>query len=134
MDPKSGSGGDNGWEITSRYTREEALADGVLIDVSKLARQACFIHPVAMTVAAHAACVTVPDDVTGQSVEGRLWDVLQVLRWRLKRLRPGATSVYFSVDVRNDDEAPPEEVQLRAVCGPGDDEEPVITVMLAHED
>jgi hypothetical protein len=41
----------------------------------------------------------------------------------------------FGVHVRNDnrDRMPP-LVQLKAVCGPGDDGEPVVTVMTPDED
>jgi hypothetical protein len=43
--------------------------------------------------------------------------------------------VRFAVHVRNDNrERTPPLVRLKAVCGPGDDGEPVVTVMLPEED
>jgi hypothetical protein len=43
--------------------------------------------------------------------------------------------VRFGVHVRNDNrERTPPLVRLKAVCGPGDQGEPVITVMLPGED
>jgi hypothetical protein len=46
-----------------------------------------------------------------------------------------AAEVRFGVHVRNDnrDRTPP-LVRLKALCGPGDQEEPVVTVMLPEED
>jgi hypothetical protein len=43
--------------------------------------------------------------------------------------------VRFAVHVRNDDrEGTPPLVPLKALCGPGDLGEPVVTVMLPEED
>jgi hypothetical protein len=44
--------------------------------------------------------------------------------------------VRFGVHVRNDNRegTPPLVRRLKAVCGPGDDGEPCITVMLPEED
>ena len=44
-------------KLISSYTRAEALADGVLVDVSETAREAGFVLPVALTRAAWDACV-----------------------------------------------------------------------------
>jgi hypothetical protein len=43
--------------------------------------------------------------------------------------------VRFGVHVRNDNrERTPPLVRLKAICGPGDEGEPVVTVMLPTED
>ena len=39
-------------EVIYRYTRSQALSDGVLVDITETARQAGFRVPVAMTAAA----------------------------------------------------------------------------------
>src|SRR5512142_1811169 len=65
------------------YTRAQAIADGVLVDVSKLAKEAGFRFPVAVTAGVWAECVAVPDDVEGQDETGRLWDVLTMLRFAI---------------------------------------------------
>jgi hypothetical protein len=44
-----------------------------------------------------------------------------------------ASRIDFQLLVRNDNRRP-EKVTLKALCGPGDDAEPVITIMLPHED
>jgi hypothetical protein len=116
------------------YSRRQAIADGVLIDVSAMAREAGFVYPVALTCGAWAECVRVPDGLRGQDEAGRLWDVLVMLRVAI-RGAGGASRIEFAVRVQDadTDELPP-LVPLYAVCGPGDDAEPVVTVMLPHED
>jgi hypothetical protein len=47
----------------------------------------------------------------------------------------GGRVVRFALHVRNDDrEGTPPLMRLKAVCGPGDHGEPVVTVMLPEED
>jgi hypothetical protein len=72
--------------------------------------------------------------VVGQDEAGRLWDVLYMLRCAIGRSDGGA-EVRFTVHVRNDNrEGMPPLVRLKALCGPGDQGEPVVTVMLPEED
>jgi uncharacterized protein DUF6573 len=60
--------------IISVYTREQAIADGVLMDVSDMAKEAGFKWPVAVTLAVWNKVVipTPHDERDGQSKEGRL--------------------------------------------------------------
>jgi hypothetical protein len=106
----------------------------VLIDVSAFAREAGVRWPVALTAAAWAKCVAVPPGVACQDEAGRLSDVLHMLRWAAAR-SDGGPEVRFGVHVRADnrDRTPP-LVRLKALCGPGDQGEPVVTVMLPEED
>ena len=118
----------------------------MLVDVSKLAKEAGFWFPVAVTAGVWAECVTVPDGVAGQDETGRLWDVLNVLRFTIankvalpRYALPGqqldGERVDFAVHVRKDNsEGDPPLVSLYALCGPGDNGEPVVTVMLPSED
>ena len=55
------------------YTRAQAIADGVLIDATELAKQAGFRFPVALTTGVWAECVAVPAGVAGQDETGRLF-------------------------------------------------------------
>jgi hypothetical protein len=120
-------------DLIHRYTRAEALADGVLIDVTATARQAGFKYPVALTAAAWETCVAVPPGVACQDEAGRLWDVLFLLA--LAAGRSSGDLIRFAVHVRNDNrEGTPPIVRLKALCGPGDRGEPVVTVMLPTED
>ena len=118
------------------YTRAQALADGFLIDVSsKLAREASFRYPVALTTGVWAECVAVPEGVTGQDETGRLWDILNMLRFATLRQKGDGERIDFALHVRNDNrEGEPPLVSLYALCGPGDNGEPVITVLLPGED
>ena len=117
------------------YTRAQAIADGVLKDVSELAKEAGFRFPVAVTAGVWAACVAVPHGVDGQDETGRLWDVLNMLRFTIASEKKDAERIDFALHVRNDNrEGDPPLVPLYALCGPGDNAEPVITVMLPSED
>jgi hypothetical protein len=122
-------------DLVHRYTRADALRGGVLIDVSPTAREAGFKSPVALTAAAWAECVAVPPGVACQDEAGRLWDVLTMLRFAVRASKDAACELRFGVHVRDDhrDRTPP-LVRLKAVCGPGDDGEPVVTVMMPDED
>jgi hypothetical protein len=121
-------------DLIHRYTRADALRDGVLIDVSQTAREAGFKYPVAPTAATWTKCVTVPPGVRCQDEAGRLWDVVWLLACAIRR-QNGGRVVPFALHVRNDNcERTPPLVRLKAVCGPGDDREPVLTAMMSEED
>lgn len=115
------------------YSRREALEDGVLIDVTAMAKEAGFIYPVAMTAAAWATCVIVPDGVSEQDESGRLWDVLTMMSYASRALKGHDSVLLFDVLVLND-RTIPKPVGLKAVCGPNDDATPCVTVMLPEED
>jgi hypothetical protein len=122
-------------DLIHRYTRADALRDGVLIDVSATAKEAGFKYPVALTAAAWALCVAVPPGVRCQDEAGRLWDVLTMLHWAVRGQSDGARELRFGVHVRSDnrDTVPP-LVRFKALCGPGDQGQPVLTVVLPEED
>ena len=124
------------------YTREMAIEDGYLVDVSEMARKAGFRIPVALTRAAWDDCVawSAEDDkrkgaCTGQSVEGRLWDVLYMARLAAQNHRGQARTMFGLYRV------PAAGCGLRArrvtlamQIGGGDQGEPVITIMQPEED
>jgi len=119
-------------ELIYSYTRAEALADGVLVDVSELAAEAGFRIPVALTCGAWQQSVAVPQSCIQQDETGRLWDVLNVLRYAARR--NGETDqIQFPVVVQNSRDQL-ETITLIAVIRPGDDGLPVLTVMLPGED
>jgi hypothetical protein len=124
-----------GAEVIYAYTRKDALADGVQIDVSKVAREAGLKFPVYLTRAVWENYVRVPDGVRCQDEQGRLWDVLWLLRCAARRT--SGPEMLFRLHVRNDnrDRTPP-LVTLKAVCGPRDIDDPsaVITVLMPDED
>jgi hypothetical protein len=118
------------------YTRKQAIADGVLIDVTEAARDEGFVYPVALTAAVWAECVRVPPGVTGQDEAGRLWDILWMLRHAIRANKgQGGSELRFSLLVRNDEsKSTPPLTELNSVCGPGDDGTPCLTLMLPEED
>jgi hypothetical protein len=122
------------FELIHKYSRADALRDGELIDVSETAREAGFRYPVALTRAVWERCVTVPEGVIGQDEAGRLWDVVWMLHLAIRKAKDGA-EVRFALHVRNSNRAGVLPlVSLKALCGPGDQGEPVITVMMPDED
>ena len=62
--------------IIYAYTRAQAVADGVQVDVTKTAQEAGIKFPMFLTRAVFDAYVAVPEGVTGQDEAGRLWDVI----------------------------------------------------------
>jgi hypothetical protein len=122
-----------GAEILSTYTRAQAIADGSLVDVSQTAYEAGILFAVALTRAVWSDYVEVPKGVLCQDEQGRLWDILWMFRCAAESFE--GDSLLYKLHVRNDnlDRTPP-LVTLQALCGPGDDGDPVITIMLPDED
>jgi len=121
--------------IIYAYTRAQALADGVQVDISTTAQEAGIRFPVFITRSAFEAYVTVPPNVTGQDEAGRLWDVVWMLRHAIRKATPGQTRLPFALYVRNDNRAP-RLIKLIAECGPLDLDkpEPAIIIMMPGED
>jgi hypothetical protein len=120
-------------DVIYTYTRAQAIADGVLIDVTETAREAGVRFPAAVTAGLWHKYI-VPDEASRlhcQSTEGRLWDTLWLFRWAAKNF--SGDTLFFEVSYvmigRQMTRA-----KLKAVCGPGDTPEPVITIMLPDED
>ena len=120
-------------DVIYAYTRAQAIEDGVLVDVTTMAKEAGFRWPVALTRTVWNSYVEIPEGVTGQDESGRLWDILNLLRFACRKAN--GQEFLFKLHVRSDNrEGLPPLVELKAICGPGDDEQPVITVMLPSED
>lgn len=127
-------------EIIHVYTRAQAIADGVLVDVSD--RGNVFAYPVAMTATAYAATVAWSDEDearksegTGQSESGRIWDVFYLGAMAARRAN-GRQLVPFRVLCvpREGASIEPVPVDLHLHIGPGDTASPVLTIMLPGED
>lgn len=127
-------------EVIYAYTRAQAVADGVLVDVSQTAREAGFRWPVAMTRTAWEDCVAWSEDDSRRQVHqdesGRLWDVLWMGMNAIRRsLGAASQTLYQLYRVPRDGECNEAQlVTLKLVAGPGDAGEPVITIMLPQED
>jgi hypothetical protein len=115
-----------------RYTRAQALADGELVDVTTVAAEAGFCHPVALTAAVWRLAVEWPaSEPEIQDEQGRLWDVVYMAADAARR--QAGREQLFGLAVVPRGRMAPESVQLKCVCGPGDDGEPVITIMCPEE-
>jgi hypothetical protein len=130
-------GSDEDWEIISTYSRKQAIADGVLVDLmqgdlAKLVHEAGWKFPIAMTNGAWCETVGSEPLPSGQSITGRLWDVLNVMRFASKQQTKSSDRIHFEVSVWDGERH--NTVQLWALCAPGDTPEPVITIMLQGED
>jgi hypothetical protein len=122
------------FELIHSYSRKQATEDGVLIDVTPAAREAGLTIPVTVTAAVFRNYVRVPDGVTAQDEPGRLRDILWMLRFAISRHREvEGDTLLFTVFVRNDD-TEPKPVKLKAIVHPGDEGEPVVTVLMPDED
>jgi hypothetical protein len=122
-------------KIICSYTRAQAIADGLQVEVTDTGREAGIRFPVFLTRAVFNAFVTVPPGVTGQDEAGRLWDILNLLRFAIYGAKPGQTCLPLEIYVRNDNHRP-QLVKLIALCGPLDihDPQPAITVLMPEED
>lgn len=124
-------------ELIYTYTRAQAIEDGVLIDVSDRVRGAGFRIPVALTPAVWEDCVAWGEaDNRRQAYQdesGRLWDVLWMCSQAVRR---GGQEIRFQLYrvQRGGRGTRPRLVTLKATCGPGDQGEPAITIMLPDED
>lgn len=119
-------------EVISTYTRAQAIEDGVLIDVSELAREAGLKWPMAITASVWATVNDIPLKLQGiQDVNGRLWDVVWMARWAAGQ---GGEKIHYMLRMdRNENGRRVKNLRLKMVSGPGDDWEPVITIMLPEE-
>jgi DNA repair protein RadC len=121
------------WEVIYSYTRSQALADGVLVDVSQMASEAGFRYPSAITADLYARLTPNQyEGELGQSYEGRLWDVVFLASFAARRAGT-QDRCSFDVSLFEADEAPPHLTHRRTlslwiVVGPGDEGEPVITI------
>jgi len=123
-----------GAPVIFRYTRAQAIEDGVLVDLTAWAKETGFKFPVACTAAVWSEYVQPPKGTEGygQSERGRAHDVLWMLYNAIRR-SSGGNELLFKVIFL---QAPGkhEEVTLKSHCGPGDRGEPVLTIMRPDED
>lgn len=126
-------------EAIHRYTREQAIADGLLVDMTQAAREAGFRVPVAMTAAAWDKAVAWSDAdsarQTQQDEAGRTWDVVW-MAYMAARRASGSDRVPFQLYAvpRGGTVQRPRLMTLHMHIGPGDEGEAVITIMTPDED
>jgi hypothetical protein len=139
--------------VLHRYTRQQAIEDGVLVDLSSttdswmpaMIREAGITIPVAMTAAAFVDCVSPMDGeglelAPGQDIKGRLWDVLWMFTCAVRSGGRDKSEILFRLRVVPNIPAGSHRypraklVTLKAVIGGDDHGAPCITIMYPHED
>lgn len=119
-------------DLIHSYSRAEAFADGVLVDLSgnEVCRQH-YRYPVAVTRAVYDIidrAVKSPNHLN--DFPGILHDILWMSRCNSKPLSESAR--VFDVVIKG---AGRQAVyKMKIVCGPGDDLQPVVTIMLPEDD
>lgn len=119
----------DGFEVISVYTRAHAIEEGVLIDVSEWAKDSGFKYPAAVTTAVWELLTpSAHCRLMGESEKGRAHDMFWMLHLAIKRHTQDIDHILFDVKLGEFN------VRLKGHCGPGDNAEPVITIMLPDED
>ena len=121
--------------VIFRYTRAQAIEDGVLVDLTEWAAETGFKIPVACTQALWHEWIVPPEGTRelGQSERGRAHDVLWLAWVAIRKSAPGKSQIEYQVRFL-DAKCRHRTATLKAICGPGDAGEPVLTLLLPHED
>ena len=126
--------------VVFAYSRHQAIEDGILVDVTKTAREAGFRIPVALSRTAWERLVALPEGYRGfQDEAGRLWNVLWMARHYALRAagRDRVTMCVLVRDIRRDlrdsNAAPRRHFPIVAI-GAGDDGQPAITILFPEDD
>jgi len=135
-------------DVIDIYTRAQAIDDGVLVDVTETAKEAGIVYPTAVTQALWNGYIEPPESLKGiQDMQGRLWDVLTMFSFGARAMKKAnidveesqkdtAQTLYFKTIFQMPSSTinpKMETVDLKAICGPGDNAEPVLTIMLLEE-
>ena len=129
-----------GNDVIHSYTRVQAIDDGYLVDVTETAKEAGFVWPVAITRAVWEDCVEWSDEdskrQTYQDLSGRLWDVLWMASFAIRSSKGGDCQLLYELSrvPRGGRGHKARRTTLKLITGPGDNGEPVVTILLPHED
>ena len=118
------------FDIIYSYSRKQSISDGVLVDVTEFAQnEVGFKIPVVLTSALYNGYIK--NDEPGQSINGRLWDVLCLLHLKAKGC--DKDTIFYDVIFQMTEEKQ-ETVKLKAVIGPDDQGAACLTIMMSNED
>lgn len=125
-------------ELIYAYTRADAIADGVLVQIPEETRKEAGISwPVAISSSLWS--LVEPDnleEMPGQSISGRLWDLLWLFRCAIHSSRTSSDRISYRITflMKTGNQVYERTVSVIAHAGPGDMGEPVITLMLPEDD
>jgi excisionase family DNA binding protein len=112
-----------------RKARQDAIDDGDLIEITRMGRDMGITLPLA--VSARATQSMVPfTNIPQETVTENLWDTLHA--FRDKALTTTEKEFEFQVSLYQNGLVP--TLTFKATVSPGDDGEPVITIMMPDED
>ena len=125
-----------GAPVIFSYTRAQAIEDGVLVDLTDWAAETGFKIPVACTSTVWHQYIVPPKGTKelGQSERGRTHDLLWMLFCTIRGSKGAEREQLLFKLIFLQAPRRQETVTLKAICGPGDKGEPVLTVTLPEED
>lgn len=116
-------------EVIYSYTRKQAIEDGVLIDITENVKGCPFKYPIAITSAVYGIVErAVENERFCNDYNGILWDIV----WMAAHGQISGSESRFSVIITG--AGPNRYHSFKMVCGPGDNGDTVLTVMLPNED
>ena len=125
--------------VISTYTRAQAIEDGVLIDAGPTAKEVGFKLQVALTSAVWSDCVAWTDSdsrkMPFQDQSGRLYDVLFMAAFAIRTSADSGDRLLYELYrvPRDGGSTEVKPVTLKLIIGPGDQGEPVLTILLPEE-
>ena len=137
------------WEVIDTYSRKDALADGVQVEIPEnIRKEAGVKYPVFVTEQVWKKYLEPPQEFPEQDLEGRIWDLLTILKMKARNTKGNVMemTVLFRMPEKGDweineyfDRKTGREmryVRLKAIAGPldFDDRSPAITIMKPNED
>ena len=126
---------DTEWQLIHAYTRQQAIEDGVLVDVTEIAKKTGYVVDVALTKAVWNRCVDVSPTVAGMTEFDRVSDILWMCRNCVTSDCVGGEPGLFVVAVRVEHEEGEQPLEtLKVVFSYDDHGSPCITIMMPEED
>lgn len=112
-----------------RKARQDAIDDGDLIEITRMGRDMGITFPLAVSARAAQSMVPFPN-IPQETVTENLWDTLHAFRDKARTTTE--EEFEFQVSLYQNGLVP--TLTFKAAVSPGDDGEPVITIMLPDED
>lgn len=121
-------------DVISRYTRAQAIADGQLVDLSALVGDVCrshYKHPIACTA---GVWIIIDKAIKNRRHCNDLGGVVHDMLWMSRKVshQINASTRSFRVIITGAGRSKYHDFVIS--CGPGDNAEPVMTIMLPGED
>jgi len=111
-----------------RKMRQDAIDDGDLVEITRMGRDIGIMVPLAVSARAAQSMVPFPN-IPQETVTENLWDTLHA--FRAKARTTTEEEFEFQVSLYQNGIVP--TLTFKAAVSPGDDGEPVITIMLPDE-